>query len=231
MLKTQQLWKGGTLSDPENDRDLLRDAVSNVMEAIQRNIEAKKSRYKDKVVAQIFLMNTNWYIYMRTRGTDLGKLLGEAYMKKRYRNAAEESAYLYQKQAWGSLVRLLDRESGSSKGEAVVREKMEAFLDGFDDMCKRHRSSYNIVYDADLREQIKEATLRLVLPAYTEFYKAHSSVLLPVKDYLPPESIESLLRQIFEGGGDHGKLNSVAHNERRMSVDRRRSISQFDGDD
>ncbi|XP_047951556.1 exocyst complex component EXO70I-like [Salvia hispanica] len=212
VLRTQQLWKGGTLSDLENDGDLLRDAISNVMEAIQRNIESKKSRYKDKVVAQIFLMNTYWYIYMRTRNTELGKLLGEAYMKKRYRNAAEESAYLYQKLAWGRLVRLLEKESDGGGGEA---NKLEAFMSGFDEMCEKHICSYNIVYDADLRDQIKEATLRLVLPVYTEFYDSNMPALaVVVEDCRPPELIESSLRKIFEGGG--------------VQIERRRSMSQFD---
>ncbi|XP_057776554.1 exocyst complex component EXO70I-like [Salvia miltiorrhiza] len=196
VLRTQQMWIGDAV---ENDGDLLRDAVAKVMEAMQRNIEWKKSRYRDKVVAQIFAMNTYWYIYMRSRNTELGKLVGEAYMKKRYRNAAEESAYLYQKQAWGSLVRLLEGKEA----------KMEEFMSGFDEMCEKHRSSYNIVYDADLREQIKDATLRLVMPAYTEFYEANSSVLLGCR---PPESIESSLRQIFEGADHtHRKRRSISH--------------------
>lgn len=244
VLKTEQLWKGGSLSNPESDHDLLRDAVSNVMEAIQRNTEFKKSRYKDRVIAHIFSMNTFWYIYMRTRGTELGKVLGEGYMKKRYRNVAEESAYLYQKQAWGSLVRVLEREetkreSGSGNSKEAVRGKMEAFIVGLEEMCERHRSSYKIVSDADLREQMKEATVRLVVPAYTEFYDSYSSVLVPVKPpYLPPESVESMLRQIFEGGdqaASDGKQNAVQI-ERRVSVDRPRFSkdlrrSEFDADD
>ncbi|KAL0392125.1 UNVERIFIED_CONTAM: Exocyst complex component EXO70B2 [Sesamum radiatum] len=209
VLRTEQLWKSGILSNPENDQDLLKGAVSNVMEAIQRNVESKKSRYKDKVLAQIFAMNTYWYIYMRTRNTELGKLLGEPYMKKRYRYAAEESAYLYQKQAWGSLVKLLDKEEirrlNNKEGVGgVVKSKMEAFTTGFEEICRRHRSNYKIVSDADLREQIKDATLRFVLPAYTEFFDTYSSIFLQGKSYLPPESVEALLRQIFEGGDQGG---------------------------
>lgn len=234
VLKTEQLWKSGILSSLENDQDLLRDAVSNVMEAIQRNIELKKSRYKDKVLAQIFCMNTYWYIYMRTRNTELGKVLGEAYIKKRYRNMAEEAAYLYQKQAWGSLVRLLERERENNSKEEV-RGKAEAFRVGLDEILQRHKSSYKIVSDADLREQMKEAAVRQVLPAYTEFYEAYSSVLVQMKPYLPPESVESLLRQIFDQGKSDGKVKIEM--EARMSVDRPRfgkeyRRSEFDiGDD
>lgn len=214
VLKTEEAWKGG----PENSRDLVRDAMVNLMEAIQRNIESKKSRYKDKILGHIFSMNTYWYIYMRTRNTELGRILGEGYMKKRYRNVAEESAYLYQKQAWGGLVRVVEREG------------MEAFMAGFDEMCERHKSSYKIVSDADLREQMKDAAIRLVLPAYSEFLEAHSSVLVK---YMAPESIESMLRQIYEDGGDVDGRSSLA---RRDSNDRMRFSkgyrrSEFDDSD
>lgn len=207
-LKTEQLWKVGIPSNPENDQDLLKDAISNVMEAIQRNIESKKCRYKDKVLAQIFAMNTYWYIYMRTRNVELGKLLGEPYMKKRYRQVAEESAYLYQKQAWGSLIKFLDIEEIKKMNNkdgigALVRGKMEAFLVGFDEMCERHRNTYNIVSDADLRDQMMQASVRLIVPAYSEFFDTYSSLLLQVKSYLSPDTIEGLLVQIFEDGG-HG---------------------------
>lgn len=250
VLKTEHSWKSGILSNQENDQDLLRDAILNVMEAIQRNVESKKSRYKDKVLAQIFAMNTYWYIYMRTRNTDLAKLLGEVYMKNKYRYGAEESAYLYQKQAWGSLVKLLDKEeikkANSREGiGGLVRGKMESFMAGFDETYKRHRSSYKIVSDADLREQIKDATVRLVLPVYTEFYESYSSVLVQVKSCVPPESVEAMLGKIFEGGdqkGSDGKpsLERRGSNDRmehrRVSVDRPRFSrdhrrSEFDNSD
>ncbi|XP_075485056.1 exocyst complex component EXO70I-like [Primulina tabacum] len=202
-LKTEQLWKVGILSNLENDQDLLKDAISNVMEAIKRNIESKKCRYKDKVLAQIFAMNTYWYIYMRTRNVELGKLLGEPYMKKRYRQVAEESAYLYQKQAWGSLIKFLDIEEMKKMNNkdgigALVRDKMEAFLVGFEEMCQRHKNTYNIVSDADLRDQMRQASVRLIVPAYSEFFDTYSSLLLQVKSHLSPDTIEGLLVQIFE---------------------------------
>ncbi|XP_073020617.1 LOW QUALITY PROTEIN: exocyst complex component EXO70I-like [Primulina eburnea] len=228
-LKTEQLWKVGILSNLENDQDLLKDAISNVMEAIQRNIESKKCRYKDKVLAQIFAMNTYWYIYMRTRNVELGKLLGEPYMKKRYRQVAEESAYLYQKQAWGSLIKFLDTEEMKKMNNkdgigALVRGKMEAFLVGFEEMCQRHKNTYNIVSDADLRDQMRQASVRLIVPAYSEFFDAYSSLLMQVKSHLSPDTIEGLLVQIFEdddqgidGKSELERLQS-SRSERRFPI-------------
>ncbi|KAM7516985.1 hypothetical protein LguiA_006568 [Lonicera macranthoides] len=203
VLRTEQVWKAGILSKPKSDENLLRDAISNVLKALQRNVESKRSRYKDKVLPYVFSMNTYWYIYMRTRNTELGKILGELYMKKNYKVVAEESAYLYQKQAWGGPVRLLDKEElGRINNEGIgglVKGKMEAFMKGFDEISQRHKSNYSIP-DVDLRRQIKEAIIKLVMPAHTEFLDTYSSVL-QVKLYLSPDSIEGLLNQIF-GGSD-----------------------------
>ncbi|CDP01273.1 unnamed protein product [Coffea canephora] len=202
VFRIEQSWKAGILSKPETDENLLRDAIANVMEAIQRNIESKRLRYKDKSLSNVFVMNTYWYVYMRTRNTELGKLLGDQYMKKQYKIVAEESAYLYQKQTWGALVRLLDKEELNRVNKdgigAVARGKMEAFMKGFDEMLQKHRSLYNIP-DADLRDQMGDATIKLVVPVYEEFLSTYSSVL-QAKSYLSPTTVKGLLGQIFEGG-------------------------------
>lgn len=195
VLRTEQIWKAGFLSRPESDENLLKDAVTNIMEAIQRNIEAKKSRYRDKVLPHIFTMNTYWYIYMRTRNSELGEILGEKWLKKKYKTLAEESAYLYQKQAWAPLVRFLEKEEVNPQNRdavvAMVRGNLDAFMKGIDDNLQRHRSCY-IIADADLRQQIKEAIVKLIVPAYASFLHWHSSIL-QVKSFLAPDSICELL--------------------------------------
>ncbi|KAK6938569.1 Exocyst complex subunit Exo70, C-terminal [Dillenia turbinata] len=228
VLKTEQIWKQGSLAKPETDDNLLKDEIFNVMEALQRNVESKKLRYRDKVLPHIFSMNTYWYIYMRSRNSELGKLLGDQVMKKKYKVVAEESAYMYQKQAWGYVVRFLEREEiKSEKKEAigvVIRGKLEAFMKGLDEIRQRHWSNYSIP-DVVLREQIKEATAKLVVNAYTEFVNEYSSVL-QVKSYLPPELIKGLIEQIFDGGDGEGNVN-VRRRERdqRDLSSRRNSIS------
>ncbi|XP_076903589.1 exocyst complex component EXO70I-like [Bidens hawaiensis] len=204
VLQTEQIWKAGVLSAPESDENLLKEAVLNVMEALHRNIELKRAGYKDKVLYHVFTMNTYWYIYMRTRNTELGKLLGESYMKKNYKVVAEEAAYLYVKQVWGGLVRLLDKQETSEGDDA--KGKIEAFLKGFEEAAQRHTSRYSIP-EADLREQIKEATVKLIVPAYSEFLNSFSSVL-DVKSYSSPQSIEGLLSQIFSGIDQNSSMGS-----------------------
>jgi exocyst complex protein 7 len=193
VLRTEQIWKVGILSKLETDEDLLKDAITNVMDALQRNIETNRSSYNDKMITYIFAMNTYWYIYMRTKNTELGKLLGEQYIKKKYKIVAEESAYMYQKQTWVPLVGLLDNndlkgqgKEGLGLGSLLVRAKMEAFLKGFDEISQRHRGSYRFP-DLDLRVKIKESTMKLVVPVYTEFLNTYSAMLWG-KLYVSPDS-------------------------------------------
>ncbi|KAF6173074.1 hypothetical protein GIB67_009994 [Kingdonia uniflora] len=216
ILRTEQIWKSGYLSKPETDENLLKDAISNVMEALERNIELKKSRYKDKVLPYIFSMNTYWYIYMRTRQTELGKLLGDQWLRKKYKTTAEESAYMYVKQAWGTIVRLLDTEDlkNNEAMGALVRVKMEAFMKALNDNLQRHRSSYNIP-DADLRDQIREATLKSVVPTYASFLNLYSSYL-PVSSYFPQNSVQDMLAQVF---GNAQVVSEKLPNRRRDSRD------------
>ncbi|GAA0140705.1 membrane traffic protein [Lithospermum erythrorhizon] len=219
VLRTEQIWKSGMFSKPETDDDLLRDAICNVMEAIQRNLESKKLHCKDKVLMHIFSMNSYWYIYIRVRNSQLGNLLGEQYVKKKYKSVAEEAAYMYQKQAWGSLVRLLDLEelkrAGKNESGTIARGKFEAFMKGLNEMLQKHRSLYKID-DSVLREQIRDATVKLIVPAYSEFLKTNKTVLQS-KSCMPPESIEEEICQSFDGilagsgRSTHNRIGSRDH--------------------
>ncbi|XWS21299.1 hypothetical protein CRYUN_Cryun30bG0043700 [Craigia yunnanensis] len=228
VFRTEQVWKAGILSKPETDDNILKDAISNIMEALQRNIESKSLLYKDNILPHIFVMNTYWYIYMRSRNTELGKLLGEEYMKTKYKTVAEESAYMYQRQAWGPLVRLLEKEElkeqdNDNRGTiAFVRGKMEAFFSCFDEISQRHKGDYSIP-DADLRAQIREATVKLVVSVYREFLNTHST-LLPVKSYVSPESLQGLLGQVFNGTDRTGN-GRLKRRDSRDRVPGRNSVS------
>ncbi|KAF3441420.1 hypothetical protein FNV43_RR15334 [Rhamnella rubrinervis] len=205
VLRTEQIWKSGILSkDAESEENLLKEAVSNVMEALQRNVESKRARYRDKILAHIFSMNTYWYIYMRSKNTELGKLLGEEYLKNKYKVVVEESAFKYQKQAWGPLVKMLDKEDlmrRQSKEElgCLVRKKVEEFSEGVEDNLARHRSGCYSILDAGLREQIRDAITKLLVPAYTDLLNSYSDTLQGTV-YLGPDSIKGSLNRIFDGG-------------------------------
>ncbi|XLU21435.1 hypothetical protein S245_057501 [Arachis hypogaea] len=217
VLRTEQIWKNGILSKQETDESLLKNAISNVMEALERNIESKRSRCRDKILVQVFLMNTYWYIYMRTKNTELGELLGDQYMKIGYKTVAEESAYLYQKQSWGVLVAILDggdvQEHGKDSIGRLVNEKMESFFKCLNEVCERHiRGGYSIP-DLDLREQMRESTMKLVVPAYVEFLESYSG-FLQRKMYPSPDKLRGMVRKAFDGGEGRPRRRGSTSNDR-----------------
>ncbi|KAH9331208.1 hypothetical protein KI387_003316 [Taxus chinensis] len=71
-------WLTGICSGSEQNQNqnLFCEAVSNFMEALQRNLDSKTSAYKDRALRHLFTMNAQWYIYTRTKNTELGKLVG-----------------------------------------------------------------------------------------------------------------------------------------------------------
>ncbi|KAI5393295.1 hypothetical protein KIW84_060422 [Lathyrus oleraceus] len=223
ILRTEQTWKTELMvsSKHETDEDLLKYAISNVMEALQRNIESKRLSSKDKILMNIFMMNTYWYMYMRTKNTELGDLLGEKYIKENYKAVAEESAYLYQKQAWLVLVKILDHDINleEKRSGRLVNEKIETFFKCLSEICERHRSFYSIP-DVDLREQMRDATVKLVVPIYAEFLESYSG-FLQRKAYPSPQRMQGLLGKAF-GSNIDWNLNG-GRNSGSLETDIRRS--------
>jgi len=112
-----------------------------VLEALHRHVEAARRVCPDTVASHVLAMNAYWYIYMRSRGSELAKLVGEDTMRRRYKAAEEEAAWEYQDAVWTPLVRLV---SGSSSGAPKTwppddaREKAAAFADKLEERVRRH---------------------------------------------------------------------------------------------
>jgi len=222
VLRTQQTWRGKDGSSTDTDETLteeglLKHAISNVMEALQRNIESKRVCCRDKVLVHVFTMNTYWYIYMRTKNTQLGEVLGEKRMREDYKGVAEECAYLYQKEAWGGLVRVLDGGEGKGSVGRVVSEKVETFLKGLNEVCERHARGVYGIPDVDLREQMREATVRLVVPAYADFFECYSE-FFSKKGYPSVERVKGLVVKAFDGGRLRRKSSASGSLERDVVV-------------
>ncbi|WOL13838.1 hypothetical protein Cni_G22618 [Canna indica] len=223
VLRTERTWiaelPARTPINAVDDKELLRDAVLNIFEALQRNIEAKRARYskKDRALPHVMATNAYWYMYIRTRGTELAKLVGEDTMKATHKKAAEQAAFAYQEAAWGPLLKLLGKEGEEEEadiGAEAVRTRMEEFMRGFDDNLRKHKSVY-CFRDAVLREQIREAVAKVVVPAYAGFLHANAASIHG-RTFLPPDSIRGLIRQVFDAGREE-EGRREGERERRSS--------------
>ncbi|KAF0898098.1 hypothetical protein E2562_001759 [Oryza meyeriana var. granulata] len=190
------------------DREPLAEAASNVLEALHRHVEAARRVCPDAVASHVMAMNAYWYIYMRARGSELARLIGEDTMRRRYKASAEEAAWEYRDAAWNPLVRLV---SGSSSGAPKAwpspdeaREKAAAFADMLEERVRRHGVDYKIP-DGDLREQIKAAAAKAVRGAYAGFLKANDRAVASGggrRELLPVDAIEGMVRRVFDEMGD-----------------------------
>ncbi|KAG6522159.1 exocyst complex component EXO70I-like [Zingiber officinale] len=235
VLRTERNWREDPPSRPPvddaSDDGLLRDVARNILEALQRNVEAKRARCgkKDRALPHVMATNAYWYVHTRTRGTELAKLVGEETMRATFKNAAEQAAFAYQESAWGMLLSLVERDDAAAKaeqgkGKARARAKLEEFMRGFEVNMRKHRSLYGF-RDADLRNQIREAVEKTVVPAYAEFLHANAAAI-PVRAFLPPDSIRALIRQAFdaaeEGEEEEGKKPSSVPKPEGEKVPQRR---------
>ncbi|TKW11227.1 hypothetical protein SEVIR_6G220000v4 [Setaria viridis] len=201
----------------------LAEAASNVLEALRRHVEAARRACADTVASHVTAMNAYWYIYMRARGSELARLVGEDTMRRRYKAAAEEAAWEYQDAAWTPLVRLV---AGGSSGAPRTwppddaRGKAAAFADMLEDRVRRHGAEYKIP-DGDLRGQIKAAAAKAVRGAYAGFLKANDKALAGGRrEMLPLDVIEGMVGRVFDELGD-GVAGSVGR--ARSSRSRRES--------
>jgi exocyst complex component 7 len=193
------------------DRAPLAEAAASVLEALHRHVEAARRVCPDTVASHVMAMNAYWYIYMRARGTELAKLVGEDTMRRRYKAAAEEAAWEYQDAVWTPLVRLI---SGSSSGAPKTwppgdaQEKAAAFAGKLEERVRRHGAEYKIP-DGDLRGQIKIAAAKAVRGAYAGFLKANDKALAGCrKQLLPLDIIEGMVGRVFDEMSD-GTAGSV----------------------
>ncbi|KQJ99003.1 exocyst complex component EXO70A1 [Brachypodium distachyon] len=180
----------------DEDRPALAEAAASVLEALHRHVEAARRALmaeEDPVAGHVMAMNAYWYIYMRARGTDLARLVGEDAMKRRYKSSAEEAAWEYQDAAWTPLVRIL------TGGSSEAREKAAAFAAGLEERARRHGKQYKIP-DADLRAQIRVAVTKAVRGAYAGFVKANEKVEV----LLAVDVIERKVGKVFDEMGDGG---------------------------
>ncbi|GJN15709.1 hypothetical protein PR202_gb02646 [Eleusine coracana subsp. coracana] len=183
----------------------LAEAAASVMEALRRHVETARRACGDAVAAHVTAMNAYWYMYMRARGSELAKLVGEDAMRRRYKAAAEEAAWEYQDAAWAPLARLVS--GGSSGGSRTwppeeARERAAAFAEMLEDRARRHGKEYKIP-DGDLRAQIKVAAAKAVRGAYAGFVKANERALAGGRrEVLPVDVVEGMVGRVFDEMGD-----------------------------
>ncbi|KAJ7212764.1 hypothetical protein O6H91_13G038000 [Diphasiastrum complanatum] len=201
LLQIEQSWRLGSVKEGG-----LPPAVLNMMELLERTLLARSKGYKDASLAHIFLINNYYYMYTRSKSSELGPLLGNSWLKD-CKSKVQQHALAYQKESWGKVLSHLSRDglflSTNSRvaSRDLVKQRLKAFTASFEETFEQHRKW--IIADAELREATKVAVIQSVVPAYRSYIQNYGPLLEmggSSSKYMKflAEDVEQMLENIFQ---------------------------------
>ncbi|KAL2517453.1 exocyst subunit exo70 family protein G1 [Abeliophyllum distichum] len=204
---------------------ILIDELLNLVKTIGMNLETWSKAYEDAVLPYFFLMNNHWHLYKHLKGTKLGIILGDSWLRD-YEQHTEYFSTLYLRESWGKLPILLSREGlilfsgGRATARDLVKKRLKSFNAAFDDMYKQ-QSSW-LILDKDLREKTRLVIIQTIVPVYRSYMQNYGPLVeqdASASKYAKytAQSLETMLDSLFnpkpvrhgsfKGRQSTGKLN------------------------
>ncbi|KAG6478613.1 exocyst complex component EXO70B1-like [Zingiber officinale] len=173
---------------------------------LESNLDEKSKIYEDGAMQYIFLMNNILYIVNKVKDSDLGKLLGDHWIRKR-RSQIRQYATAYLRTSWTKVLSCLKDEgmgsgSSSSVSKVTLKEKFKSFNLAFEEIY-RVQTTWKVP-DPQLQEELRISISERVIPAYRAFMGRYGSQLdggRYATKYIKytPDDLESQLSDLFEG--------------------------------
>lgn len=186
-----------------------------LISCLESNLTEKSKLYEDNAMQYIFLMNNILYIVQKVKDSELGKILGDHWVRKR-RGQIRQYATSYLRTSWSKVLACLKDEGiggGSSNvSKMALKERFKNFNACFEDIY-RIQTAWK-VHDAQLREELRISISEKVIPAYRSFMGRFGNHLESGRNagkYIKynPEDLENYLLDLFEGS------SLVLHHMRR----------------
>ncbi|XP_062163872.1 exocyst complex component EXO70A1 [Alnus glutinosa] len=159
---------------------LLITEVINIIKAIAVNLETLMKAYDDTILSNFFAMNNHWHLYKHLKGTKVGDLLGDIWLKE-HEQCKDYYATVFLKDSWGKLPGHLSREGllffsgGRATARDLVKKRLKAFNEVFDDMYKKQ--SNWVLWDKDLRERTCQFIVQAVVPVYRSYMQNYGPLV------------------------------------------------------
>ncbi|KAJ4960172.1 hypothetical protein NE237_020082 [Protea cynaroides] len=188
-----------------------------LISSLESNLEEKSKLYEDIAMQYIFLMNNILYIVQKVKGSELGKLLGDQWVRKR-RGQIRQYSTSYLRASWSKVLSCLKDEgiggggSSSNVSKPALKERFKNFNLGFEEIY-RTQTAWKVP-DPQLREELRLLISEKVIPAYRSFlgrFGNHLEGGRHAGKYIKytAEDLEDYLLDLFEGSP------GVIHNPRR----------------
>uniref|UniRef100_A0A0E0KPP7 Exocyst complex subunit Exo70 C-terminal domain-containing protein n=1 Tax=Oryza punctata TaxID=4537 RepID=A0A0E0KPP7_ORYPU len=187
---------------------------------LEANLEEKSKLYEDGALQCIFSMNNILYIVQKVKDSELGRILGDHWIRRR-RGKIRQNSKNYLRISWTKVLSFLKDDahggrsgSGSGSGNSSrIKEKFKNFNLAFDEIY-RSQTLWKVP-DPQLREELKISISENVIPAYRAFLGRYGSLVDSGRNsgrYIKytPEDLENQLSDLFEGS-----LGSANHSRRR----------------
>ncbi|KAL0324013.1 UNVERIFIED_CONTAM: hypothetical protein Scaly_2368400 [Sesamum calycinum] len=175
VLVIERSWK----HEKFQERILINELL-NLVKAIELNLETWSKGYEDAVSSYLFLMNNHWHLYKYLKGTKLGGLLGDSWLRE-HEQYKEYYSTMYLRESWGKLPSLLSREGlilfsgGRATARNLVKQRLKSFNEAFDDMFKKQANW--VIADKDLREKTRQAIIQTVVPVYRSYMQNYGPLV------------------------------------------------------
>ncbi|KAF3436878.1 hypothetical protein FNV43_RR19631 [Rhamnella rubrinervis] len=185
---------------------------------LESNLEEKSRLYEDGAMQYIFLMNNILYIVQKVKDSDLRKLLGDHWVRKR-RGLIRQYATSYLRASWSKALSCLKDEgiggSTSNASKVALKERFKNFNACFEDIY-RIQTAWKVP-DPQLREELRISISEKVIPAYRSFMGRFGNQLESGRHsgkYIKytPDDLENYVLDLFEG------TPLVLHHLRRKST-------------
>lgn len=176
-----------------------------LIKSLEGNLEGKSRMYEDCGMQFIFLMNNVHYIVQKVKDSELQKLLGDQWVRKR-RGQIRQHATSYLRASWSKVLSCLKDEglsgSSSNASKVALKERFKNFNACFEEIY-RIQTGWKVP-DAQLREELRISISEKVLPAYRSFlgrFGGHLESGRNAGKYIKYtlEDLEGYLLDLFEG--------------------------------
>ncbi|CAA7016986.1 unnamed protein product [Microthlaspi erraticum] len=203
----------------EMSKSALAKRMLRLITSLESNLEEKSKLYEDGGLQNVFLMNNIYYVVQKVKDSELGKLLGDDWVRKR-RGQIRQYATGYLRASWSKVLSALrdenmggsssgspsygQRSSGSSSSASKValKERFRGFNASFEELY-RLQTAWKVP-DPQLREELRISISEKVIPAYRAFFGRNKSQIEGGRHagkYIKytPDDLESYLPDLFEG--------------------------------